>query len=189
MKRRSHGMLRLVRAQVFYGERKAWWIRVRARGNVGHGSRFVKGTAVEKLVRSHTSRHAGAAATTATTATWCALTLPCCALSQLRVANRVLEYRQQQEDMLTGSLSSGDGSSDGSSGGAHDKCRSRLKLGDVCTINLTRLKAGPDDNAFNVIPSTATAGATPSPHMHLVHRHTPSVCPTVLEQGSTAAYP
>jgi aminoacylase len=37
---------------VFYGERKIWWIRVRASGPVGHGSRFVEGTAVEKLVRN-----------------------------------------------------------------------------------------------------------------------------------------
>lgn len=38
---------------VFYGERKIWWIRVRTTGNVGHGSRFIKETAVEKLVRRH----------------------------------------------------------------------------------------------------------------------------------------
>ena len=36
---------------MFYGERKIWWIRVRTSGNVGHGSRFIKDTAVEKLVR------------------------------------------------------------------------------------------------------------------------------------------
>ncbi len=37
---------------VFYGERKIWWIHVKATGPTGHGSRFVKGTAVEKLVGS-----------------------------------------------------------------------------------------------------------------------------------------
>jgi hypothetical protein len=36
--------------QVFYGERKIWWIHVTARGPTGHGSRFVKDTATEKLV-------------------------------------------------------------------------------------------------------------------------------------------
>jgi aminoacylase len=28
---------------VFYGERKIWWLRVRATGPTGHGSRFIKG--------------------------------------------------------------------------------------------------------------------------------------------------
>ena len=36
--------------QVFYGERKIWWIHVKATGPTGHGSRFVKNSAVEKLV-------------------------------------------------------------------------------------------------------------------------------------------
>jgi aminoacylase len=37
---------------VFYGERAIFWIRVRATGNVGHGSRFVKGQAVMKLLET-----------------------------------------------------------------------------------------------------------------------------------------
>jgi aminoacylase len=37
-------------ATVFYGERAIFWIRIRATGNVGHGSRFVKGQAVAKLL-------------------------------------------------------------------------------------------------------------------------------------------
>eukprot|EP01116_Phalansterium_solitarium_P018824 TRINITY_DN510_c1_g1_i1.p1 TRINITY_DN510_c1_g1~~TRINITY_DN510_c1_g1_i1.p1 ORF type:complete len:410 (+),score=169.18 TRINITY_DN510_c1_g1_i1:50-1279(+) len=36
---------------VFYGERCAWWINIRATGNTGHGSRFVENTATEKLLR------------------------------------------------------------------------------------------------------------------------------------------
>lgn len=36
---------------VFWGERKIWWVRVRTTGNVGHGSRFIEATAVEKLVQ------------------------------------------------------------------------------------------------------------------------------------------
>lgn len=35
---------------VFYGERLPWWLLVRAEGSTGHGSRFIKGTAVEKLM-------------------------------------------------------------------------------------------------------------------------------------------
>ncbi|CAM9217824.1 unnamed protein product, partial [Discosporangium mesarthrocarpum] len=35
----------------FYGERAAWWILVKATGPTGHGSRFVKDTAVEKLLK------------------------------------------------------------------------------------------------------------------------------------------
>lgn len=35
---------------IFYGERLPWWITVTAKGNVGHGSRFIEETAVEQLV-------------------------------------------------------------------------------------------------------------------------------------------
>lgn len=35
---------------VFYGERTPWWLMVKAEGTTGHGSRFIKGTAVEKLM-------------------------------------------------------------------------------------------------------------------------------------------
>lgn len=37
---------------VFYGERAPWWVRVKSTGPVGHGSRFVKNTALEKLMRT-----------------------------------------------------------------------------------------------------------------------------------------
>jgi len=36
---------------VFYGERAIWWLKVIATGPTGHGSRFVKDTAVQKLLR------------------------------------------------------------------------------------------------------------------------------------------
>lgn len=36
---------------VFYGERKIWWVRLRATGPAGHGSRFVPHTAVAQLTR------------------------------------------------------------------------------------------------------------------------------------------
>lgn len=35
---------------VFYGERTPWWLLIKAEGSTGHGSRFIKGTAVEKLM-------------------------------------------------------------------------------------------------------------------------------------------
>jgi aminoacylase len=37
--------------EVFYGERKIWWLRVSATGAAGHGSRLMPGTAVPKLMR------------------------------------------------------------------------------------------------------------------------------------------
>ncbi|CAI5713564.1 unnamed protein product [Hyaloperonospora brassicae] len=35
---------------VFYGERAPWWVYVKAEGPTGHGSRFIKDTAVSKIV-------------------------------------------------------------------------------------------------------------------------------------------
>ena len=37
------------RYSVFYGERKIWWVRLKAVGPAGHGSRFVPHTAVQQL--------------------------------------------------------------------------------------------------------------------------------------------
>jgi len=34
---------------VFYGERAPWWVKITSNGPVGHGSRFVKRTAIQKL--------------------------------------------------------------------------------------------------------------------------------------------
>ncbi len=36
---------------VFYGERAVWWVKIRATGPTGHGSRFIQNTAMEKLVK------------------------------------------------------------------------------------------------------------------------------------------
>jgi aminoacylase len=36
---------------VFYGERVAWWVLIKAKGPTGHGSRFIENTAVEKLMK------------------------------------------------------------------------------------------------------------------------------------------
>jgi aminoacylase len=35
----------------FYGERKIWWLKVRTTGPAGHGSRFIDGAAVPKLLQ------------------------------------------------------------------------------------------------------------------------------------------
>lgn len=35
---------------VFYGERLPWWIKIKANGNTGHGSRFIEATAVEQVI-------------------------------------------------------------------------------------------------------------------------------------------
>ncbi len=37
---------------LYYGQRSVWWVKVRATGNVGHGSRFVENLAMEKLVKA-----------------------------------------------------------------------------------------------------------------------------------------
>lgn len=34
----------------FYGERSVWWLKLIAKGPTGHGSRFIEGTAMEKLM-------------------------------------------------------------------------------------------------------------------------------------------
>eukprot|EP00937_MAST-01D_sp_MAST-1D-sp2_P003011 g3011.t1 len=103
---------------VFYGERTPWWVMVQAKGPTGHGSRFIQGTAVSKLVR---------------------------------VANKALQFRREQEEQL---------SYDCEAGCKHAQAK---KLGDVTTLNLTMLKAGVSTDggttwALNVIPTEAEAG-------------------------------
>eukprot|EP01114_Cavostelium_apophysatum_P019724 TRINITY_DN6432_c0_g1_i1.p1 TRINITY_DN6432_c0_g1~~TRINITY_DN6432_c0_g1_i1.p1 ORF type:complete len:441 (+),score=99.31 TRINITY_DN6432_c0_g1_i1:101-1324(+) len=36
---------------VFYGERVPWWIKIKATGPTGHGSRFIENTAMEKIIK------------------------------------------------------------------------------------------------------------------------------------------
>lgn len=93
---------------VFYGERKVWWLKVRSTGAAGHGSRFIQGTAVEKL---------------------------------MRVANKILAFREEQRLALEAS------------------CGCGKQLGDFTTMNLTMLHAGePSREQYNVIPVEAEAG-------------------------------
>ena len=35
---------------MFYGERTPWWLKIRATGPTGHASRFIKETAIQKLL-------------------------------------------------------------------------------------------------------------------------------------------
>lgn len=72
-------------------QRKIWWILVRATGPAGHGSRFVQGTAVEKL---------------------------------MRMANKVLAFREEQAAELAAS------------------CGCGKQLGDFTTMNLTMVSGG-----------------------------------------------
>jgi len=37
---------------LYYGQRAVWWVKIRATGNVGHGSRFVENSAMQKLVKA-----------------------------------------------------------------------------------------------------------------------------------------
>lgn len=37
---------------LFYGERVVWWLKLKATGNTGHGSRFIQDTATRKLLRA-----------------------------------------------------------------------------------------------------------------------------------------
>ena len=144
--------------KVFYGERKTWWIKVTAQGNVGHGSRFVQGTAVEKLVKCTLD---GCSKDTLTV-------VMMAVVHQMKVINRVHAYRQEQEAILTGTHThdhrctkhNATGSTDAEAaskpvcdeakagdGNADDvpamplcaAVNSGLKLGDVCTMNLTKL--------------------------------------------------
>ena len=62
----------------------------------------------------------------------------------MKVANHVLEYRREQEAKLSHGHSHG--------------CGKPLELGDVCTMNLTMLKAGSDLGGYNVVPGEAEAG-------------------------------
>jgi len=86
---------------VFYGERMPWWVKVTCPGNPGHGSRFIEGTAAEKL-------HL--------------------------VIGKFLDFRQQEKSRLEASPN--------------------LTLGDVTTVNLTKIEGGVQ---VNVVPLELTA--------------------------------
>ena len=86
---------------VYYGERMPWWVKVTCSGNPGHGSRFIEGTAAEKL---------------------------------REVMNRFLDFRQKEKARL--------------------EADPQLSLGDVTTVNLTKIEGGVQ---VNVVPSELAA--------------------------------
>jgi len=110
---------------VFYGERLPWWIRVRAQGNTGHGSRFIAGTAVSQIAK---------------------------------IINNALEFRELQRTLLHGS--SGDHSGCSHSIVGKKGAGGKMGLGDVTTLNITKLEAGLMSGGrpvLNVIPQVAEA--------------------------------
>jgi aminoacylase len=157
---------------VFYGERAVWWTHIKATGPTGHGSRLIKDTANEKLVR---------------------------------VINRLLGFRAEQEALLEGRkaeanetgcahavVAEAQHAAQNNNGHhhhhhhhhdhghdhhhhsfayGHDADHRKelsaltrpLELGDVVTVNLTMLRSGvTTDNgatfSINVIPMEAEAG-------------------------------
>ncbi len=117
----------------FYGERMPLWIRVKAQGNTGHGSRFIPGTAVSKIIEVANK-----------------------ALAFRAVQEKTLGYNSPHSH-------EGEGGREGGNGGGGCKHAQAKKLGDVTSLNLTMLKAGVSMDggetfAFNVIPHEAEAG-------------------------------
>ena len=47
---------------IYYGERKIWWLRVKVTGPAGHGSRFIKRTAVQKVRAASSSSSSSSSA-------------------------------------------------------------------------------------------------------------------------------
>eukprot|EP00913_Durusdinium_trenchii_P019152 g17999.t1 len=130
---------------VFYGERTPWWILVRASGPTGHGSRFIKETAPQKLLRMAER-----------------------ALAFRQAQEEALGHDQNgalgEEDGgrgVAGMAKKMQGLRSGMKGGC--KHGTAKKLGDVTTLNLTMLRTGvSNDNGktfcLNVIPTEAEAG-------------------------------
>ena len=125
---------------VFYGERLPWWINVTARGPTGHGSRFIEHTAVEQIIK---------------------------------IASKALEFREGQRQLLNLDhehncshvvaakaianqnkiqLPNGNGSIEAS------VSSTTKTLGDVTSLNVTRLEAGVrvgNTYAYNCVPPKA----------------------------------
>ena len=122
---------------VFFGERKIWWLKVRAEGPAGHGSRFIEGAATARLLRvanavsahHEAQRDALAAATAACGCAGAAAGVPVSAAASTLPP-------------LTG-----------------PNAGRQMDLGDCTTMNLTFLRAGIQDRAqYNVVPTVAEAG-------------------------------
>ena len=125
-------------------QRKIWWILVRATGPAGHGSRFVQGTAVEKL---------------------------------MRMANKVLAFREEQAAELAAS------------------CGCGKQLGDFTTMNLTMVSGSAVSFRSCLAPSHATDRAVLRLAVSLqlkagsLDQHQFNVIPTVAEAGFDCRIP
>lgn len=97
---------------LFYGERTPWWVKITASGNVGHGSRFIEGAAVDKL---HAVCHKFLEFRAQQKAQYDSATVNCVCLSLRRLA---FDWR-----------------------GVCQECGCKT-LGDFTTVNLTNIKAG-----------------------------------------------
>ncbi len=125
---------------LFYGERTVWWLKLLAKGPTGHASRFIQGTAMEKLVTS---------------------------VKRFFDFRAQQEALLAPPTASTSSSSSADSSADDGHSHAHHgsgcKHAAAKKLGDVVTLNLTVLQGGVSADggktwAINVIPQEAMAG-------------------------------
>lgn len=130
---------------VFFGERMPLWILVTAEGPTGHGSRFIKDTAIEKLLGVANK-----------------------AFAKRREQEEILGYSTSTPTPTASATASSSPSSSDSTSASDlsatgcKHCEAK-KLGDVLTINLTVLQAGVSTDggesfSINVVPTTAMAG-------------------------------
>lgn len=120
---------------VFYGERLPWWVDITAKGNTGHGSRFIDHTAVEQIIevanRALAFREGQKAVLHGTSFS----------AKHENCAHAVAAKKMRQAKELNGS--------DGSA---------QMTIGDVTSLNITVLEAGirsGDHFVTNVVPPVA----------------------------------
>jgi aminoacylase len=129
---------------VFYGERLPWWVDVTAKGNTGHGSRFIEHTAVEQIIevanRALAFREGQKAALHGTA---------------LSAKHENCAHAVAAKKMRLIKDSNG----------------SKMALGDVTSLNITTLRAGVlsgNEYVRNVVPPLAKCSLDIriSPHVH-----------------------
>ena len=116
---------------VFYGERLPWWVEVTAKGNTGHGSRFIEHTAVEQIVeianRALAFREGQRAALHGSS-------------NEAKHANCAHAVAAKKRRLANGS--------------------NPMSLGDVTSLNITTLqagvRAGNNDFVYNCVPPVAS---------------------------------
>jgi aminoacylase len=129
---------------VFYGERLPWWVDVTAKGNTGHGSRFIEHTAVEQIInlanRALEFREGQKAVLHGT---------------ELSAKHENCAHAVAAKKMRMTKDSNG----------------SKMALGDVTSLNITTLRAGVlsgNEYVRNVVPPLAKCSLDIriSPHVH-----------------------